>query len=423
VVSVVGTVRVVALVVVIALGMSGWGVATALAAPPRTLTFWHACSVPHVNKALKDRAESFGKHVANVRIVVECFPFREYFQKITTATAGGNAPDVFWVDFPLIADYVYRKTIIPLDQFVTKEDLADYYPTPRDNMERGGQIWALPMHQSTEALVYNAALVEQAGVTVPRSLKEQWTWQQFLAAAQQLTKTSGGRTEVWGYTTHYDPDLYSVQPWIAQHGGAILSPDGTKASGYLNGPATVEAMTFWGELFWKHRVSPVDRIPDIFQTGRVALYQANPFVLRDIQQRYPALRFGVTFLPKDKQCAVPSGAWHIGIHRQARDQRLAWQFVDWVAGREGHKIWIETTGYMPARRSAYQALAFVKQAPWNIFWEGLITCAVVRPKTPAYNFLQDTFYDIIKDIQLGRSATEVLDAAARKVDGELAKYR
>lgn len=409
--------------VVVALIVGTVGVPTAKSASPTTLTFWHACSVPHVNKALKDRAESFSKKFPNAVVVVECFPFREYFQKITTATAGGNAPDVFWVDFPLIADYVYRKTIIPLDKYVTQEDLADYYPTPRDNMERAGQVWALPMHQSTEALVYNASLVEQAGLKMPRSLKEQWTWQQFLSAAQKLTKTSGGRTEVWGYTTHYDPDLYSVQPWIAQHGGAILNPDATKAGGFLNGTATVEALRFWGELFSKYKVSPVERIPDIFQTGKVALYQANPFVLRDIQNRYPNLKFGVTFLPRDRRCAVPSGAWHIGIHRQAKNQEMAWQFVNWVAGREGHKLWIETTGYMPARRSTYQALAFIKQDPWNIFWEGLLNCAVVRPKTPAYNFLQDRFYDIIKDIQLGRAVKEVLDAAARKIDEELAKYR
>ncbi len=391
-------------------------------ASPMTLRFWHACSAPVVNQTLKDRAESFSKKF-NVAVTVECFPFGEYFQKITTATAGGSAPEVFWVDFPLMADYVYRKTIIPLDKYVSKADLADYYPIPRDNMEIGGHVWALPMHQSTEALVYNSQMVTQAGIKAPRSIQEQWTWGQFLEAAQKLTKVSGDRTEVWGYTTLYEPGLYSVQPFIAQHGGVILSPDARRATGYLNGPATVEAMAFWGKMFTTSKVSPIERIPDIFQTGKVALYQANPFVLRDIQQRYPNLAVGVTFLPKDKACGVPSGAYHIGIHSQAKDPDLAWKFVDWMAGKEGHKIWSEKTGYLPARKSAYAALPYLKQYPWNVFWDGLVNCAVARPKTPAFSFLDDRFNDIIKDIQVGKDPKAVLNEAAAKVDAELAKYR
>ena len=394
---------------------------TAQSASQMSLRFWHACSLPVINQTLKDRADAFSKKF-NVAVTVECFPFSEYFQKITTATAGGNAPEVFWVDFPLIADYAYRKTIIPLDKYVSKEDLADYYPTPRDNMEKDGHIWALPMHQSTEAMVYNAQLLAQASITAPRTLRDAWTWTQFRDVARKLTRVSGGRTEVWGYTTHYDPGLYSIQPFITQHNGSILSPDGKRATGYLNGAAAVEAMTFWGRLFTTDKVSPVERIPDIFQTGKVALYQANPFLLRDLQQRYPNLEVGVTFLPKDKQCAVPSGAYHIGIHSQAKDPDFAWKFVDWMAGKEGHEIWSEKTGYLPARKSAYAALSYLKQYPWNIFWEGLVNCAVARPKTPGFTFLDDRFNDVVRDIQLGKAPKAVLDEAAAKVDAELTKY-
>lgn len=410
-----------AIIVAILVALSVLAAPTVQSASQTSLRFWYACSLPVVNQTLKDRADAFSKKF-NVAVTVECFPFGEYFQKITTATAGGNAPEVFWVDFPLIADYAYRKTIIPLDKYVSKDDLADYYPIPRDNMERDGHTWALPMHQSTEALVYNAQLLAPAGITAPRTLRAAWTWAQFRDVARKLTKVSGARTEIWGYTTHYDPGLYSVQPFIAQHNGAVLSPDGKRATGYLNGAATVEAMTFWGRLFTTDKVSPVERLPDMFQTGKVALYQANPFLLKDVQQRYPNLKVGVTFLPKDKQCAVPSGAYHIGIHSQAKDPDLAWKFVDWMAGKEGHKIWSEKTGYLPARKSAYAALSYLKQYPWNIFWEGLVNCAVARPKTPAFSFLDDRFNDIVKDIQLGKAPKAVLDGAAAKVDAELTKY-
>jgi len=137
----------------------------------------------------------------------------------------------------------------------------------------------------------------------------------------------------WAYTTtYYPPGLYVIQPWLAMSGGQILSPDGTRASGYLNSPATVQAFTFWGDLYAKRQLAPVQPPPDLFGTGQAVFMQGNPFVLRDLAQRFPGFRVGVTYLPKDRRCATNTGAYHIGISSQTKQRDPAWELVNTIAG-------------------------------------------------------------------------------------------
>lgn len=395
------------------------------AAPTTRLQFWYVSyTLPHLNQALNDVGKAFEQSHPGVQVQVQSFPFGEYFQKINTAYAGNEAPDVFFADFPVIASYVYRKMIIPLDALVPKGDLDDYYPGPRGDMTYQGHIWALPLHQSTEQLLYNVNAVEQAALRPPHTVDQEWTRDQFLRAAESVVRREGGRTTRWAYTTtYYPPGLYVIQPWLAMGGSDVLSRDAKRATGYLNSPATVEAFEFWGSLYSKRQLAPIQPTPDLFGTGQAVFMQGNPFVLRDIAQRFPNFRVGVTFLPKGRRCATNSGAYHIGISTQSKQRDLAWELVDALAGRSGHLNWVRTSGYLPARKSTYASLPYLNQYPWSVFWDGLLHCGVARPRTPAFSFIDDTVTELGKNIALGQPAKPALDAAAAQIDQELARYK
>ena len=57
-------------------------------------------TLPHLNQALADFGKAFEQSHPGVQVQIQAFPFGEYFQKINTAYAGNQAPDVFFVDFP-----------------------------------------------------------------------------------------------------------------------------------------------------------------------------------------------------------------------------------------------------------------------------------------------------------------------------------
>ena len=388
-----------------------------------TLSYWYVAEDKPLFDGVAKLTASYQAARPDVKLDVQVFPFAQYFQKLTTAWAAGSGPDVAWIDVTVVAPYATQGSIVPVEDFMTeadKKDLDDIYPAPREDMTYKGKVHTIALHQSTENIVYHQDLVEAAGIQPPTTFEQAWTWQQFLDAARKLTKRTGDTTDVWGFATHYSPSMYSAQPFIAQHGGSVMNADGT-FSGALNSQAAVEALTFYVDLFRKEKVAPIERIPDMFQNKKVALYLANPFVLRDIQNRFPNLKIGVTPMPKDQKNAVQSGAYHIGIPTTGKSHQMAWDAIKFFTGVEGSKTWIDTTGYMPARKSTRAALQWVNQAPWSIFIDGLEKAAVRRPQTVVYQVYDDTLTAGIKDMQTGKDVKTTLDEAVTKLEAELKK--
>jgi ABC-type glycerol-3-phosphate transport system substrate-binding protein len=392
---------------------------------PVTLTYWTAGPAEPLKSATEGLVAAFMQKYPWITVKVEAFPYAEYFQKVDTATAGKQAPDVLWVDNQVIPRYVYHKMIIPLDQFVGPNYANDWFPTPKDEMYFKGNLWAIPLHQSTEAILYNKAIIDAAGLKPPTSYDKAWNFEEFRAALKAVTKkTPDGKTEVWGFAAHYTPvSVYSLQPLMfAYNGATLIAPDKSSYTGYTDSDASVEALKWYAQLY-KDGLAPIEKTPDMFQTGKVAFYQTNPFVLVDIQKRYPDLKVGVMPMPCGKNCAVQSGAYHIGIHAQTKHPKEAWMLVDFITNFDGHKQWIESTGYMPARLSVYEALPKLKEYPWAIFMEGLAKHAVRRPITEAWTLYDEQFQAAVKNVILGADPKAELQRVARMADEELKKYK
>src|SRR5205085_1283534 len=164
--------------------------------------------------------------------------------------------------------------LLALDQFITDDNRKDYIPAAWTEAMYQGKTYGVPMHELTEALYVNTKLAQDAGIDLPKTVETAWSWDQFLAAAKKLTKRSGDQTSVWGFGVQRQLQDWSVLPVVYQHGGKVLSDDLKKASGVLNSPATVEAQTWYGNLFTKDKVIAVEVIPDGFPTGKIAMFQA-----------------------------------------------------------------------------------------------------------------------------------------------------
>ena len=389
---------------------------------PVTLTYWTGAPGEPLEPAMDALVAQFEEAHPWITINVEAFGFGEYFQKLDTATAGGSAPDVFWIDVTNIDSYVYYDTIVPLTDFVDDNYADDWFSIPAEDMYRGDELWAIALHQSTEAMVYNQDIIDAAGLTPPTTYADAWSFDEFRAALETVTaEGADGTTDVWGWTTQYPPGIYNLQPWMYAAGATFLDEGQSAYAGNTNSDKAVEAFTWYASLF-QDGLSPIDRIPDIFQTGKVAFIQTNPFVLVDIQNRYPDLNFGVMPMPCDERCAVQSGAWHIGIHAQSEHPDEAWMLIDFLTNPEGHQQWVETSGYMPARKSAFEAMDKLQEYPWNVFMEGLIDHAVHRPGNIVWPIFNSELTSAAKNVATGADPKAELDRVTEIADTELANF-
>jgi multiple sugar transport system substrate-binding protein len=278
--------------------------------------------------------------------IVSAAGFIDYIQKINTLAAGDQSPDVIMMGgewFPVFAE---QGVFQPLDPFlVDTPDFReeDYLSAALEGLRYKEQLWGLPKDVNVNALYYNKDAFDEAGLDYPSA---DWTWDDLLAAAQALTKRSGGRIERYGFA--------APAPWtfIWQNGGEIFDRNIDPTRVRIDEPEAVEALEFYFSLSSEHQVSPtpaeVQQTPllELFAAGRLAMLQEHrgatvPF------QRIRDFEWGIAPLPHQKERASILNWAGWALSSQSRAPEAAWTFIRWLASEEGVRVFVGGGNALP----------------------------------------------------------------------------
>ena len=109
-------------------------------------------------------AEAYNKSHPDVTVEVQLTPNKEYWTKLEASVAGGNAPDVFWLNVLHLDSFVEGGVLADLTDAITKSDIKDNFPESLvNNYVRDGKYYAVPKDFDTNALWYNKAIFDKAG--------------------------------------------------------------------------------------------------------------------------------------------------------------------------------------------------------------------------------------------------------------------
>ena len=86
---------------------------------------------------------------------------------------------------------------------------ADYYPQPMEAFTFDGELMCLPQNLSSLVVYYNRDLFDAAGLADPAM---NWTWDDFLAAAQALTRDTDGDGAIDQFGAGIEPDRIGRDP-------------------------------------------------------------------------------------------------------------------------------------------------------------------------------------------------------------------
>ena len=108
-----------------------------------------------------------------------------YNQALQAKIAAGIAPDVFWVDAPLVSQYVKYGAVRPLDDLASQAGfpLDSFIPALGDAFKVDGKLYAIPKDFNVSVLVYNKKMLDAANVAPPK------TWAELKAAALPEERT------------------------------------------------------------------------------------------------------------------------------------------------------------------------------------------------------------------------------------------
>ncbi len=132
--------------------------------------------------------EMYEKEHPNVNIEYEFFSFDDYFTKLKTLVASDQVWDIFQLggNFPMYMDKIY-----PLDEYVESgvvdvSKISDAYLKITQDFD-GTQL-GLSNGLNTYGIAYDVDMFNAAGVALP---DENWTWDDYAAAARAIHENTG----------------------------------------------------------------------------------------------------------------------------------------------------------------------------------------------------------------------------------------
>ena len=385
-----------------------------------TITFWHNYSAESkeskvLNETLIPR---FEQEHPEFKVEAVSYSWEDLHNKILIGAKAKKLPDVARLDIAWVPEFQKLDVLVPLDQEMSDFQAIndEILPNAMSTAMINGNSYAVGLNANSKILFYNKEALEQAGLSVPKTLDELWE-----DAAKLSGKNAKGQ-QVWGLD---EPALsgWNLLPYIWSNGGSITDKDCKKATGYLNGKETVEAVEHLADLYQKHSFTGFNSgdIPmtDGFGTGRYAMLLEGPWKIAEMKGAYPDFQYGTAPMPAGKAGSISVlGGEDIGMFKDGNKEG-AWEFIKFMTGEEA-QVAMASCGQIPVNKRALENET-VKQADFAPFLQAIAT-AQARPTVASWteidNQMTVTMTSIIKD---GANAQESLDRLAADVDKLLQK--
>ena len=200
--------------------------------------------------------QKFMEDNPNITVEIVGIPWTaEGDTKLEAALAAGSDINVFRVTSPNLPRYAKQGILSDITPYLTDEDKADFYEGAFQVATVDGKVWAWPLWVTAISVFANTDIFAEREVELP-SLEKPWTWDEFVAAAKQLTFTRDDGTPVFGFTSSSKWGAVEYYPLMYIDGGRILSADGTQF--VQNQPEGVSALDKLASLALEHKVTPPD---------------------------------------------------------------------------------------------------------------------------------------------------------------------
>ena len=167
---------------------------------PVTITFAQYSGSGDNEQYLQQMVDNYMKENPNVTIDLQTYGYDDYFTQMTAKVSGGQAPDVFELDYQNFVSYAKKGALMPLDDILTKDgiDTSIYNDMALKAFSADGVQYGVPDSFSNVVLIYNKDLFDKAGVEYPSN---DLTMEDYDALARKMTSGSGD-TKVYGCHYH-----------------------------------------------------------------------------------------------------------------------------------------------------------------------------------------------------------------------------
>jgi multiple sugar transport system substrate-binding protein len=400
-------------------------VSPALAQSPTPVSVWFHSGQGAERDALTSIIDAYNASQTTYVAEPEQLPEGSYNDQVNAAALAGNLPCLLDFDGPNMYNYAWAGYLIPLDSYISDELRADLLPSIIGQGTYQDQLWSIGTFDSGLALWGNRALLEQAGVSIPTSIEDAWTREQFDAALEALRAVVPADGYPLDLKMNYGVGewfTYGFSPILQSFGADLINRADYQASdGTINGEAAVEAMTWFQSLFTNGYTSATPKDDNVFIDGLAALSYVGHWVYPQYSE---ALGENLALIPMPNfggTAVTGMGSWNWGITSTCASPEGAWDLLSYMLRPENVEAFGNASGAVPALQSVLSTSELYSEGgPLNIYFQQLLGgVAVPRPQTPAYPVITRAFAQAVDEISKGGDVQTALDTAADTIDQDL----
>ncbi len=335
----------------------------------------------------------FASDYPNIKVNIELLPWGGRREKMLTAFAAGEAPDIAYVNTDTLSLFGTNDVLLPLDDVIPKEAWDDLFGDLQRGLMWEGKRLMYPTLLIGTGYLYNKKLFQEIGWD-PEKPPETWDDIRKLGAD---SKAKGYWLTTWN-TINWG-DCWVTPLW--QAGGNVYSEDLTKV--LLDTDPAYETLSFIVELFQNEWVPKEGAVGSEAEAQAVAAINywiegkstlsgvGNPNITTNTKQQNPDIDFGICPTWKNKKQVQLGGGGCWGIFKGTKEPEAVQAWLLWLIEPEQQGFYGSVTKFAPPRKSAWDYWAaeplpkkFVEvRLPYlamnqdsSYFWqEGKTTCA------------------------------------------------
>jgi multiple sugar transport system substrate-binding protein len=368
--------------------------------------------------------KAFNESQKDIKVDLVALPEGSYSDQVNAAVQAKSLPCILDFDGPNMYNYAWTKNIIPLDDFPTLRSIkADLLPTLVRQGTYDYKLYSLAQYDSGLAIWGNRKLLTQAGVRIPATVSEAWTFDEFEDALKKL-KAMGVAFPLdmkfnYGIGEWY---TYGFSPIVQSFGGDLINrKDFKSASGVINGPETVKALGTLQSWVKAGYVNAATKDDSDFVKGRAALSYVGHWTYGDYKK---ALGDDLVLIPMPKfgnKAVTGAGSWNFGISANCKEPQAAAKVLGYFMSMPEITRVTQANGAIPGTFAAILAnKKFFKGGDLEIYAQQIARgMSMVRPQTPAYPTITAAFAEAVSNIVAGADVRAELDKAAGKIDQDI----
>ena len=282
-------------------------------------------------------------------------PGNNFYTKLQTMIAGGTPPHIASFQGWEWQTYADRDILVSVDDMVESEGLQAMYPdaaTIEVSTRRNGSRYLIPLQMATMVMFYAKQPFDDAGIPYPT---DDWTIEDFLAIAEQLTDTSGDQ-KMFGYQANgnWVRDIHWIRAAGVQEFDELVDP---KTAMFDQQEVIDTVQLFAQDVYYSMGISPtaadMEGGANTIDTGNAAMKYEGAWYFGRLNS--PALReegkeveFDVVMMPQGADGSRPHRGWSEGVAIPVSDNSEAGlAFGSYMGSAEGNKVFSEITGRLP----------------------------------------------------------------------------